>query len=251
MSRSILAGMAAVEWGPGRLFRLEGVQFAHEDFGDFYEGGDALPVMRTRACLDAYRDGLCDLEVRNMMELGVRVGGSPVFLALLFEPEKLVCLDIGKPATLLERFRAQDPRGARIAPYYRTSQDDESALTAMLEREIEGPLDLVIDDASHFYAETRASFEILFPRLKPGGVYAVEDWSWAHVPGFAEWRDQPTLSNLVFQLMMIAAAHPKLIASITVTPEVAFVRKGTAAANDERLDVEGLCWMQGRTFHLL
>ena len=251
MSRSILAGMAAIEWGPGRFFRLEGVQFAHEDFGDFYEGADALPVMKTRAYLEAYAAGLGDLEVRNMMELGIRVGGSPAFLALLFEPEKLVCLDIGKPATLLERFRAQDPRGACIAPYYRTSQDDESALTAILERETQGPLDLVMDDASHFYAETRASFEILFPRLRPGGVYAIEDWSWAHIRGFSEWRDQPALSNLVFQLMMIAAAHPELIAGITVTPGVAVVRKGPAAARDERLDVESLCWMQGRTFHLL
>ena len=38
------------------------------------------------------------------------------------------------------------------------------------------PLDLVIDDASHLYGPTMASFEVLFPRLRPGGLYVIEDW---------------------------------------------------------------------------
>jgi predicted methyltransferase len=35
-------------------------------------------------------------------------------------------------------------------------------------------LDLVVDDTSHL-GPTRASFNTLFPRLRPGGVYVIED----------------------------------------------------------------------------
>jgi SAM-dependent methyltransferase len=41
-----------------------------------------------------------------------------------------------------------------------------------------GPLDLVFDDASHFYRFSKVSFETLFPLLRPGGLYVIEDWSW-------------------------------------------------------------------------
>ena len=53
--------------------------------------------------------------------------------------------------------------------------------SAMLAVDIEPePLDLVLDDASHALDPTRASFEVLFPRLAPGGLYAIEDWNADH-----------------------------------------------------------------------
>ncbi len=135
--------------------------------------------------------------------------------------------------------------------YYRTSQDDEAKLEEILAQEFDGPLDLVLDDASHDYQLTRASFEILFPRLRAHGWYAIEDWQWAHAPGFLDWTDKPALSNLVFQLMMVCAGRPDLIARIQVFPGIAFVQKGEAAASRDRLDIERLCWMQGRAFRML
>jgi hypothetical protein len=48
--------------------------------------------------------------------------------------------------------------------------------------EFSAPLDLVIDDASHIYGPTKASFQALFPLLRPGGLYLIEDWAWAHWP---------------------------------------------------------------------
>ena len=38
----------------------------------------------------------------------------------------------------------------------------------------------MIDDASHLLAESRSSFESLFPRLRPGGLYIIEDWNAGH-----------------------------------------------------------------------
>src|SRR5690606_32935288 len=38
-----------------------------------------------------------------------------------------------------------------------------------------GPFDLVIDDGSHKNAHMLKSLEMIFPHLKPGGLYVVED----------------------------------------------------------------------------
>lgn len=38
-----------------------------------------------------------------------------------------------------------------------------------------GQPDIIVDDASHINPLTIESFEILWPRLKPGGIYVVED----------------------------------------------------------------------------
>jgi len=49
---------------------------------------------------------------------------------------------------------------------------DLAALTQICGQAFAGePIDLIVEDASHFYAETRAAFRALFPRLRPGGVY--------------------------------------------------------------------------------
>lgn len=251
MGEAIGRRMAEIEWEDERTFRLEGVRFALEDWGGSREGEDAFRVMKSRAFLDAYGEGLAGLDVRNMVELGIRTGGSTVLLALLLRPERIVSLDISGPIKRLERFRRKDPRGACITALYETSQDDAPTLAEVLARETSGPLDLVVDDASHFYDLSRRSFEILFPRLRPGGVYVIEDWNWAHTPGFHEWRDRPALSNLLFQLMMVCSGHKALVGSIHIHPGVAFIRRGPAEPSDRRLDLDSLCFMQDRPFALL
>ncbi len=40
---------------------------------------------------------------------------------------------------------------------------------------------MVIDDCSHQLAATRSSFETLFPRLRHGGLYVIEDWNADHL----------------------------------------------------------------------
>ena len=250
MTSWIQRRLAAIEWTSDSAFRLDGVDFALEDIGAPYEG-PAYSMMKPRAYLEAYAEGLEGLEVRTLIELGIRRGGSTVFLALLLQPSTLVAIDVSRPVDSLEAFRTGDPRGACIATAYRTSQDDAQALGELLAGETDGPLDLVIDDASHFYEETRSAFEILFARLRPGGVYAIEDWQWAHERGIRIWRDRPALSNLVFQLMLVCAGRPDLIAGVDVRPGVTFVRRGPAEPSTARLDLETLYWTHGRKFNLL
>jgi hypothetical protein len=53
------------------------------------------------------------------------------------------------------------------------SQDDPDFLEkVVLEM---GPPDIVLDDGSHIARHQRKSFDVLFPFLKPGGIYIMED----------------------------------------------------------------------------
>lgn len=56
---------------------------------------------------------------------------------------------------------------------FRGSQDDPDFLAEVMRQT--GPPDIIIDDASHINPLTVKSFQILFPHLKDGGLYAIED----------------------------------------------------------------------------
>ena len=68
-----------------------------------------------------------------------------------------------------------------VRVYDDVDQADRGRLAEIVDEEFgDEPLDFVLDDCSHLYEPTRASFNELFPRLRPGGIYTIEDWRWAH-----------------------------------------------------------------------
>ena len=69
--------------------------------------------------------------------------------------------------------------GARVM-LFRGSQDDRSFLKRICDER--GPFDIVIDDGSHVPKHVVASFHILFPTLKDGGIYVIEDVQTAFWP---------------------------------------------------------------------
>ena len=62
------------------------------------------------------------------------------------------------------------------------SQVDENFLKKLLAET--GPLDIIIDDGSHINEHVIKSFELLFPHLKDGGMYVVEDTQTSYWPKF-------------------------------------------------------------------
>lgn len=60
--------------------------------------------------------------------------------------------------------------GTRI---HQISQDDEAKLNFIIGAY--GPIDVFIDDASHINPLSIRTFELMFPKVKPGGVYIWED----------------------------------------------------------------------------
>lgn len=61
----------------------------------------------------------------------------------------------------------------RVHLYDRTDQTDPEALGRI--HDAHGDFDIIIDDASHVSSLTIASFQLLWPWLKPGGLYVIED----------------------------------------------------------------------------
>ncbi|MGH4023803.1 MAG: class I SAM-dependent methyltransferase [Pseudonocardiaceae bacterium] len=61
-------------------------------------------------------------------------------------------------------------------------QSDPAALVELDERY--GPFDIVIDDGSHVNAHVRTALDVLFPRLRSGGLYVIEDLWTTYCPGY-------------------------------------------------------------------
>jgi hypothetical protein len=55
-----------------------------------------------------------------------------------------------------------------------------------------GPFDIIIDDGSHRVWHVLASFEVLFPLLKDGGIYVIEDIQSSYWP---EWGGSEDLNS--------------------------------------------------------
>ena len=73
-----------------------------------------------------------------------------------------------------------EPKQNRIdgVDFHRGSQADEAFLTGLHERY--GDFDVIIDDASHLSSLTIQSWQLLYPMLRPGGLYVVEDTHMAY-----------------------------------------------------------------------
>lgn len=100
----------------------------------------------------------------SLLEIGVQKGGSLQMWKKYFGNEcKIIGVDVD-PSTKFE----EDQITVEIG-----SQSDEQFMVWINEKY--GPFDIIIDDGSHHQHDVLTSFQILFPTLKMGGVYLVED----------------------------------------------------------------------------
>ena len=122
--------------------------------------------------LDVYERYLAPLRERpvQLLELGVKRGGSLRMWKEYFPAGWIYGVDVDPRCAA----HAEDRIEVLIA-----SQDDAASLGALARRA--GAFDVIIDDASHINVLTVASFEILFPFLRPGGFYVIEDTGMSHV----------------------------------------------------------------------
>jgi cephalosporin hydroxylase len=157
--------------------------------------GRHFVLSKDRAVVDhyaAFRAGLPTFDPRRVLEVSVWAGGSIVFWAELLDPDCLVAIDIARPdqmgpanAKALQLYLDERATGrGRIAIHWQTDQGDARRLRDIVRRDLDGSVDLVIDDASHMYDLTRRTFEAMFPAVRPGGWYVIEHWAWDLWPTF-------------------------------------------------------------------
>ncbi|ORA76732.1 hypothetical protein BST28_20635 [Mycolicibacter kumamotonensis] len=81
----------------------------------------------------------------------------------------------------LDVFEKADLSESRLS-VLQGDQGDEQFLDS-LARQV-GPFDIVIDDGSHFSHHVITSFNALFPHVRPGGLYVIEDLQTSYWPGW-------------------------------------------------------------------
>lgn len=124
----------------------------------------------------------------NLLEIGVggydnpNEGGSSLRMWKRYFPKgNIYALDIHEKGALQEN---------RIK-IFEGSQIDEKFLQDTFNKI--GSLDIIIDDGSHINQHMITTFKILFPLLKNGGIYVIEDLETSYWPDFG--GDSSDLNN--------------------------------------------------------
>lgn len=215
---------------------------------------ECFVLMKNRVMVDAFVDNAPD-GAANIVDLGIFKGGSVAFYLELFRPRRLVGVELHNPRVKgLDEFVARHSLDDSVRLHYGTNQSDRKALSKILRKEFGGqPLDLVIDDCSHKYEPTKASLNLLLPRLRPGGVYLIEDWGWAHWPS-EHWQgsthqyvNEPVpLSKLILELVMAAESRPGLISRINIQHGATYLTRGAETDIGEDFDISDSYLTAGR-----
>jgi len=225
-----------------------------------------LPVEKVRGLVEDYIDMCRALQPTRIVELGVYKGGSTALLSELVGPEKLVSIEFTPtPVELLDGYIEERGLGDVVRPFYGVDQSDRVRVAEIVRAEFGGrPIDLVIDDASHLYEESRSSFETLFPHVRPGGLFLLEDWCWQHQvadaatrPNLSEQARQAIakrmesvaageatatvpMSRLVLELILARASSGEAVADVTIGSYWAAVRRGPGHLDPDTFRVTDL-----------
>ena len=213
-----------------------------------------LLVAKPRWRVEKYVELLERLRPRNVFELGIFRGGSTALFAEVARPRRLVAIDKEEGRIRpLEKYLSRKDASDAVRTYGGVDQADAGRLAEIVEEAFDGEaLDLVVDDCSHTYEATRASFNELFPRVRPGGVYVIEDWPWAHTALGANdvdglFPEQTPLTRLAFELVLAIPGMPGLIAEIAIDANTLYVERGESAADPSTFDIAGCSNPRGQS----
>jgi len=114
----------------------------------------------------------------TVCEVGVLYGDSLVMWQELFPAGQVIGID-------------RDPGSVWPDGTHKiVAEQDDPQLNLKVAAVAPAGCDLIVDDASHIAHLSAATFTQLWPLVKPGGFYVVEDWAdrWVspHLPGWAD-----------------------------------------------------------------
>jgi len=138
----------------------------------------------------------------ELLEIGVDRGGSLLLWRDYFPLGTIVGIDIKLPKGFTPGERIQVFEG---------NQTDCRFLSEVANRMAPRGFDIIIDDASHIGELTRIAFWHLFDNhLKPGGLYAIEDW------GTGYWDDWPDGRSVSLRRSAVSILKRRLLSWLGV-----------------------------------
>lgn len=119
----------------------------------------------------------CRGKQKLVMEIGIASGGSLLMFRDYFYKATIVGVDV-----VLPTIPARDMYHIEL---WKVDQTDVIQLGSLA---MSKTFDLIIDDGCHHGTAMELSFRTLFPFVRPGGYYIIEDWG----VGYMGWDDPPT-----------------------------------------------------------
>lgn len=116
-------------------------------------------------------------KIDRLLEIGVMDGASLKMWHEYYPEAEIIGVDIKEPI---------DIDGAKWLKINATTPE----ITTL------GEFDVIIDDGSHMTADQQKSFELLFPKLKEGGMYIMEDIHTSYMPSYIN-SEKTTVEFLV------------------------------------------------------
>ena len=171
----------------------------------------------------------------RILEIGVGRGGGLVSLGKIFPNSEIFGIDNNHDGDVQEAIETSG------RPIFVGSQTDVQFILDVEKKA--GPFDIIIDDASHVSMHQIITFETLFPKLKKGGMYIVEDTHTSYLPSYDGGYSRGTFMNYckllsdmlyIFWWRNIEYLHaPQIdldiisnISNIAIYPNVVAIQKG-------------------------
>jgi cephalosporin hydroxylase len=220
-----------VRWIADDGAEIDGVEYWCRPVGErFTSEPGRFCLLKPRHEVERYAALVRELQPARIVEVGSYDGGSAALLHDLARPERLLTIDRRtEPTDAFADFVRRRRATASLVSAAGVDQADTDTILALVEAHFgAAPLDLVIDDASHLVGLTRTTFNALYPRLRPGGKYVIEDWSWAHtvLGNSFGWDAEVPLTVVVFELVLACAHRPRQFGELTITKNWAIVERG-------------------------
>lgn len=149
----------------------------------YFEQNTGRQIHKLAHYFDIYHRHLQKFRGRPVVvvEFGVQYGGSSQMWREYFGPDAVVYgVDIDP------RCKQWEEPGFRV---FIGDQADRRFLRGILE-EI-GPIDVVIEDGGHRPEQQIATFEVVYPKIRPGGVFLIEDLCTSYWPEYGGGLGRP------------------------------------------------------------
>src|SRR5437868_13384546 len=116
----------------------------------------------------------------KLLEIGIHRGGSLKLWRDYFPRASITGIDLKLPDGFIPGERIQ---------LFQGSQSDTRFLSEVAGKIAPDGFDIIIDDASHIGELSKTTFWHLFDHhLKPGGLYAIEDWGTGYFDDFPDGK---------------------------------------------------------------